>query len=55
MATPELDVLLAGGDLPCKTNLKLRLMARADRHADYVWLPNPWHQLAGERLEVAHG
>lgn len=55
VATPELDVLLAGGDLPCKTNLKLRLMARADRHADYVWLPNPWHQLAGERREVAHG
>ncbi|MCX2524775.1 IucA/IucC family protein [Larsenimonas rhizosphaerae] len=39
---PELDALLDGASLPCKTNLKVRLMAGADREAGYVDLPSPW-------------
>ncbi|MBY6208612.1 MULTISPECIES: IucA/IucC family protein [Halomonas] len=54
-ATPELDALLAGDALPCKTNLKLRLMAQADRHAEYVRLPSPWRAVSSPRREVAHG
>ncbi|PMR67583.1 IucA/IucC family protein [Halomonas heilongjiangensis] len=52
---PELDVLLEGGDLPCKTNFKLRLMAQADRQAQYVSLPNPWHVAQAMGREVAYG
>nr|WP_300311402.1 IucA/IucC family protein [Halomonas sp.] len=40
--TPELDALIAGEALPCKTNFKLRLSAQADRQAQYVHLPSPW-------------
>ncbi|MFF7709596.1 IucA/IucC family protein [Pseudomonas sp. NPDC007930] len=39
---PELDALLAGQAIPCKTNLKVRLAAQADRHAAYVELHSPW-------------
>ncbi|WP_168016048.1 IucA/IucC family protein [Halomonas salinarum] len=52
---PELDALLAGGELPCKTNFTLRLMAKADREAQYVALPNPWHATQGTSREVAYG
>ncbi|ERL51932.1 IucA/IucC family protein [Halomonas huangheensis] len=48
IATPELDQLLDGQPIPCKTNFKLRLLAEADRRAQYVQLPNPWCR------EVAH-
>ncbi|ANF58204.1 IucA/IucC family protein [Halotalea alkalilenta] len=48
-AAPELDALIAGQAIACKTNLKVRLAARADRHAGYVELSSPW---AGE---VSHG
>lgn len=51
----ELDVLLAGGELPCKTNFKLRLMAKADRQAQYVALPNPWHATQAVDREVSYG
>lgn len=53
--TPELDALLEGGPLPCKTNFKLRLMAKADRQAQYVHLPNPWHVTRDLGREVAYG
>ncbi len=46
---PELDALLAGEPIACKTNLKVRLSAQADRHAGYVWLACPWAE------EVSHG
>ncbi|WP_249978632.1 IucA/IucC family protein [Vreelandella olivaria] len=52
---PELDELLQGGDLPCKTNFKLRLMAQADRQAQYVLLPNPWQATRVMGREVAYG
>ncbi|WP_280569867.1 IucA/IucC family protein [Chromohalobacter sp. 296-RDG] len=55
MPTPELDALLAGGNLPCKTNFKLRLMAQADRHAEYVALPNPWCITRAVDREAAYG
>lgn len=55
MPTPELDALLAGGDLPCKTNFKLRLMAQADRQAQYVALPSPWQVARAVDREVAYG
>jgi hypothetical protein len=55
VAAPELDALLQGGALPCKTNFKLRLMAQADRQAQYVSLPNPWHALRVMGREVAYG
>lgn len=48
-AAPELDALIAGQPIPCKTNLKVRLAAQADRHAGYVQLPCPWG------AEVRHG
>jgi len=54
-SAPELDALLAGGDLPCKTNFKLRLMAQADRQAQYVSLPNPWRVTQAMGREVAYG
>lgn len=55
-SAPELDTLLAGGELPCKTNFKLRLMARADRQAEYVALPNPWRAVTqATSREVAYG
>lgn len=52
---PELDALLKGASLPCKTNFKLRLMAKADRQAQYVLLPNPWHLNPVMGQEVAYG
>lgn len=51
----ELDALLAGGELPCKTNFKLRLMAQADRQAQYVALPNPWRVTQAMGREMAYG
>jgi len=39
---PELDALIAGAPLACKTNLKVRLAAQADRQAGYVQLSSPW-------------
>jgi siderophore synthetase component len=39
---PELDELIAGGPVPCKTNFKVRLAAAADKHAGYVQLRSPW-------------
>ena len=50
--TPELDALIAGEALPCKTNFKLRLSAQADRQAQYVRLPSPWHK--EKRREAIH-
>lgn len=38
----ELDALIAGQPMTCKTNLKVRLAAQADRQAGYVLLPSPW-------------
>lgn len=55
MLAPELDALLAGGDLPCKTNFKLRLTAQADRQAQYVALPSPWQVARTVDREVAYG
>ncbi|MCM5704498.1 IucA/IucC family protein [Larsenimonas salina] len=46
---PELDALLDGESLPCKTNLLVRLRAAPDRDAGYVALPTPWVR------EVVHG
>ncbi len=46
---PELDALIAGQPIACKTNLKVRLAAKADRQAGYVTLRSPWAE------EVAHG
>ncbi|MET7141199.1 iron transporter [Xanthomonas sp. PPL139] len=40
-AQPALQALLDGAPLPAKNNLRLRLLQRADRHADYSFLPNP--------------
>ncbi|MBB3141528.1 IucA/IucC family protein [Halomonas organivorans] len=54
-SAPELDALLAGGELPCKTNFTLRLMAKADRQARYVSLPNPWQATEVLDREVAYG
>lgn len=48
-AAPELDALIAGQPIPCKTNLKVRLAAQADRQAGYVQLACPWG------AEVRHG
>lgn len=39
---PELDAIIYGQPLACKTNLKVRLAADADRQAGYVHLRNPW-------------
>jgi siderophore synthetase component len=41
-AAPELDALIAGQPIACKTNLKVRLAAKADRQASYVSLVCPW-------------
>jgi len=46
---PELDALIAGESIPCKTNLKVRLAAKADRQAGYVSLRSPW----GEEVRYA--
>jgi len=48
-AAPELDALIAGQPIACKTNLKVRLAAKADRQAGYVTLESPWGK------EVKHG
>jgi siderophore synthetase component len=39
---PELDALLGGASIPCKTNFRIRLAAAADRFAGYVHLRAPW-------------
>ena len=39
---PELDELLAGASIPCKTNFRIRLAAAADKFAGYVQLQAPW-------------
>lgn len=41
---PELDELLQGGPIPCKTNFRIRLAAAADRAAGYVQLDAPWKE-----------
>lgn len=41
---PELDQLLCGGTIPCKTNFKIRLAAAADKFASYVQLRAPWQE-----------
>lgn len=43
---PELDALIAGQPIACKTNLKVRLAAKADRQAGYVNLSSPWSEEA---------
>jgi len=48
-AAPELDALIAGQPIACKTNLKVRLAAKADRQAGYVTLMSPWGK------EAKHG
>jgi siderophore synthetase component len=48
-AAPELDALIAGQPIACKTNLKVRLAAKADRQAGYVTLVSPWGK------EATHG
>jgi siderophore synthetase component len=50
--TPELDGLLSDGLIPCKTNLKTRLAAVADRQAGYSWLQAPWAGAAKDPLDV---
>ncbi|VVO24708.1 IucA/IucC family protein [Pseudomonas fluorescens] len=45
-AAPELDALIAGQPIACKTNLKVRLAAKADRQASYVSLVSPWGKKA---------
>lgn len=40
--TPEIDALLAGAPIHCKTNFKVRLAGNADRDAGYVQLASPW-------------
>lgn len=39
---PELDALLNGATIPCKTNFRIRLAAAADKFAGYVDLRAPW-------------
>lgn len=41
---PELDDLLNGGTIPCKTNFRIRLAAAADKFAGYVQLHAPWKE-----------
>ncbi|KOX99497.1 IucA/IucC family protein [Pseudomonas nunensis] len=48
-AAPELDALIDGQPIACKTNLKVRLAAKADRQAGYVTLESPWGK------ETRHG
>ncbi|SLM62481.1 MULTISPECIES: IucA/IucC family protein [Dickeya] len=61
---PELDALIAGGTVACKTNLKVRLAAQADRQAGYVRLTAPWAVMpnpaaspvsAGQRAQTGKG
>lgn len=42
--SPELEALIEGHPIACKTNLKVRLSADADRAAGYVHLPAPWFE-----------
>lgn len=42
LPTPEIDELLAGAPIHCKTNFKVRLAGNADREAGYVQLASPW-------------
>ncbi len=52
--TPELDGLLQGDDIPCKTNFRVRLAGAADKQAGYVRLQSPWQahlqKITGECL-----
>lgn len=41
---PELDELLLGASIPCKTNFRIRLAAAADKFAGYVQLHAPWKE-----------
>ncbi|NPE60819.1 IucA/IucC family siderophore biosynthesis protein [Dickeya dadantii] len=52
--SPELDALIAGHPVACKTNLKVRLAAEADRQASYVRLPSPWGHVAQHGSESQH-
>lgn len=45
---PELDAVIEGQWLTCKTNLRVRLAAGADRQAGYVRLCSPWLQQEGQ-------
>lgn len=38
---PEIAAMLAGGAIPSKNNLKIRLLQQADRHADYTMMQHP--------------
>lgn len=38
---PEIEALLAGGAIPCKTNFRTRLFQKADRQSGYVYLQHP--------------
>lgn len=42
VSTPELDQLIDGDVIHCKTNFKVRLSGEADRKAGYVELQAPW-------------
>jgi len=44
LPAPELDDLIRGGTIPCKTNFKIRLAAAADKFASYVQLRAPWKE-----------
>ncbi|CAK8741547.1 hypothetical protein SODG_004873 [Sodalis praecaptivus] len=45
---PELDAIIEGHPLACKTNLRVRLAADADRQAGYVRLYSPWQRQEAE-------
>ncbi|CAM3364528.1 AcsD protein [Pseudomonas floridensis] len=51
---PELDALIAGDSIACKTNLKVRLAAKADREANYVRLASPWGEDARYAKEARY-
>ncbi|MBA1228879.1 IucA/IucC family siderophore biosynthesis protein [Pseudomonas viridiflava] len=51
---PELDALIAGDSIACKTNLKVRLAAKADREANYVRLASPWGEETRYAKEVRY-
>ncbi|ACZ77430.1 IucA/IucC family protein [Dickeya parazeae Ech586] len=52
---PELEALIAGEPVACKTNLKVRLAAEADRQASYVQLPSPWGDTAHQSGAAGYG
>ncbi|CDG17661.1 IucA/IucC family protein [Xenorhabdus doucetiae] len=45
---PELDAIIEGHLLACKTNLRVRMAADADRQAGYVHLRSPWQRPEAE-------